>query len=517
MNIVDLLVHQAAERPDAPAIVDAARTITFAELDRESRYLARTLANDGLEPGDVALVFCPMGVPLYVTLTGIFRLGLVAMFVDPAAGRQQIERSCAICPPTVFLGTPKAHLLRLSSTAIRRIPIHRFIGSRPAERLSSQTLQDPSHPCSADAPALLTFTTGSTGDPKAAIRTHGFLLAQHRALNAALQLEPGEIDLTTLPMFVLANLASGVTSLIPDADMRYPGRVDPQPILRQIRQHKPTRTVASPAFLSRLAAGCSARGETLDTLSRVFTGGGPVFPRVLDRLASAAPNARISAVYGSTEAEPIALVDRCDVGAPERRATRQGRGVLAGTPVKSVEVRIIADRWNTPLDAMSESQFQSLLRGPGEPGEIVVAGDHVLAGYVHGRGDRESKFSVDGRCWHRTGDAGYLDATGRLWLLGRCAAAVDGPIGRLYPFSVEAVAEEHPGVERAGLFADRGRRVLVVQLSASGTERTASELREDLAWAALDEIRIVEQIPVDARHNTKIDYARLKGVATTAA
>ena len=78
-----------------------------------------------------------------------------------------------------------------------------------------------------DDEALITFTSGSTGAAKAAVRTHGFLLAQHAVLARDLELQAGEVDLTTLPIFVLANLASGVCSVIPDVDMRAPADADP--------------------------------------------------------------------------------------------------------------------------------------------------------------------------------------------------------------------------------------------------------------------------------------------------
>ena len=78
-----------------------------------------------------------------------------------------------------------------------------------------------------ETPALVTFTSGSTGAPKAAVRTHGFLLEQHRVLAESLRLTPDDLDLTTLPIFVLANLGSGVCSLIPDADLRHPGAIEP--------------------------------------------------------------------------------------------------------------------------------------------------------------------------------------------------------------------------------------------------------------------------------------------------
>src|SRR5262249_2641198 len=111
-------------------------------------------------------------------------------------------------------------------------------------------------PAEPDAPALLTFTSGSTGRPKAALRTHGFLLAQYGSLEKSLQLRPGTRDLTTLPIFVLANLGSGVTSVLPDADLRSPGKIAAGPVLRQMDRQRIQTTAASPAFVERLLDEC---------------------------------------------------------------------------------------------------------------------------------------------------------------------------------------------------------------------------------------------------------------------
>ncbi len=274
MNLAAIASEQARARPDAAAIRAASRgrevAVTFAELERGAARAAVLLKASGLKEGDRVLVFQPMSIELYVALLAIFRLGLVAVFLDPSAGRAHIERCCELAPPAAFIGSRRAQWLRLVSPALRRIP-----RNFPAQRLTGQT--GPTGPtehgagaCDAGAPALLTFTSGSTGEPKAAIRTHGFLLAQHRVLERSIALVPGEIDLTTLPIFGLANLASGVTTLIPDADLRRPGAIDAQPVVGQMLRHCATRAAASPAFFERIATFCESR-RCCSRASRKFT------------------------------------------------------------------------------------------------------------------------------------------------------------------------------------------------------------------------------------------------------
>ena len=125
MNVAEALLAQARVRPHDPAIVAGREgaTVTFAQLEETSARRASLLRGAGLRPGDVTLVFQPVSPDLYATLIAIFRLGAVAMFLDPSGGREDIDRCCALEPPRALIATPKAHLLRLFSSALRRVPL----------------------------------------------------------------------------------------------------------------------------------------------------------------------------------------------------------------------------------------------------------------------------------------------------------------------------------------------------------------------------------------------------------
>ena len=253
MNIAGVLEEQARRFGDRDAIVERQGRISFRELDRAAGSAAGDLARAGVRPGMRALVFSPMSIALYTTMIALFRLRATAVFVDPSAGRERLNRCIAARPSRRLRRRAPGHWLRLTSPAIRAIPIKAAIGGGvPGAAAIARRVSDAAasvEPCDPDTPAIITFTSGSTGEPKAAVRTHGFLIAQHRALVESLELAPGDIDLCTLPIFLLANLASGVTSVIPDADLRAPGAIDPAPVDAQIRATRPTRTVASPAFV----------------------------------------------------------------------------------------------------------------------------------------------------------------------------------------------------------------------------------------------------------------------------
>lgn len=512
MNIATVLEEQARRRGDRLAIIEPGRSVTYAELDAAVGAAAADLASAGIEPGMRALVFSRMSIALYVTMIAMFRRRVTVIFVDPSAGRERLDRCVRRVMPDAFVAIPRVHLLRLASAAVRAIPRKLAIGGRVpfAKRVAhrSSGAGPTIEACTPETPAIITFTSGSTGEPKVAVRSHGFLLAQHRALVESLCLEAGQVDLCTLPIFLLANLASGITSIIPDADLRAPGAIDPRPVLDQIRRLRPDRTVASPALLLRLAARTKREGASLDSFSRIYTGGAPVFTSTLDALADAAPHADVFAVYGSTEAEPIAELDRATISSTDRASMMAGAGLLAGRPVDRVQLRILRDRWGTPVGPLSGAEFMQARLAPREIGEIVVAGDHVLAGYLDGAGDDETKIRAGSEVWHRTGDAGYLDEHGRLWLLGRCSAKAHDTRGVLYPFAVECAASEHPGVARAAFVVHRDRRVLALELRERWSSAPA-ELRRRLDWAHLDSVIVVSRIPVDRRHNGKVDYPAL--------
>lgn len=521
MNIAAAFAAVAADRPAAPAILDVHggrdRIFTFRQLDEAAARVAAQLLAHGIASGDGILVLHRMSLELYVFLMGVFRAGAVGVFLDPSAGRQHIARCCEMFPIRAFFGSPKAQLLRLALRPLRRIPLAFCPAYFPGTALVPAFTGDGPRAEVAAVPesavALVTFTSGSTGEPKAAARSHGFLLAQHRAIASAIGLRCGVVDLTTLPIFVLANLASGVTSVLPDADLRRPGAIDAAPVLAQIERHAIETIGASPALIARLVADCARTGRHLAGVRHVFMGGAPVFPRDLREARKVFPGAEITAVYGSTEAEPMADIALSAISPADFLAMERGDGLLAGLPVSSISLQILRDQWGHAISPLCDSEFRSLCLPAGEVGEIVVSGAHVLPGYLNGAGDAETKFDVAGMRWHRTGDLGRLDSGGRLWLLGRASAKIEDDRGLLYPFAVECAAQQIPGVRRAAVLQVGRRRVLAVELAPPATP---GRILGDLRDAKLDEVRAVRSIPLDKRHNAKIDYVALRRMLSSA-
>lgn len=517
MNIAEILCAQSRERGDLLALIETHRRrdriLSFRALESAGERIAACINREGIGAGDRVLILHPMSSELYAFLIALFRIGAVGVFLDPSAGREYVERCLRIAAPKAFFGSASAHMLRLRIPQLRRIPLAFCSARVPRSTLISLNSDGPGFPAifpaDENTPALITFTSGSTGEPKAALRTHGFLLAQHRALQASLKHRPGTTDLTTLPIFVLANLASGITSVIPDADMRRPGCIAAQPVLRQLERWPITTMAASPAFISRLASECISSQSRIRIVERVCIGGAPVFPEDMRQARDAFPNAEIAAVYGSTEAEPMAEICLASIGQDDFVDMAQGRGLLAGPPVPSIDLCIIRNCHGKAIGQLDEGQFAAMCLGRELVGEIVVSGDHVLTADLHGDGDAETKFRVNDTVWRRTGDLGWMDRAGRLWLMGRAAAAIDDERGALYPFTVECAVRQIPGIRRAAILPVNGRRILAVEAHSAAA---IDLIRSTLAWAHLDEVRFVRAIPMDRRHNSKVDYPALHGL-----
>jgi acyl-CoA synthetase (AMP-forming)/AMP-acid ligase II len=220
-------------------------------------------------------------------------------------------------------------------------------------------------------------------------------------------------------------------------------------------------------------------GASLRHVTKVFTGGGPVFPDLLRRLPCLAPNARISLIYGSSEAEPIAQLALDQIAGDDFQAMTHGVGLLAGAPVEGIRLRI-------------------------EDGEVWVSGPHVVKTYLNPIDDSGSKLRIDGRIWHQTGDAGRLDDRGRLWLLGRHKERV----GKLYPFAVEAAAQRVPGVRNAAFLNVGADAVLVIE--QDGNSSVAFPRAWMSQWSANLRVVKLPQIPMDSRLHSKVDYGRLR-------
>ena len=453
-----------------PALIEKSGLTSFDDLKSQADGLAQIWAKRGIGRGDRVVIAMPVGRNLYAALAALWTLGAVAVLPEPAMGLKGLKTALALDNIRAFCASGPYIALKLLLPDLWRIPLLRA-------RLVNPTGAPIPPKCNADDLALISFTSGSTGTPKAIPRSHAFLMAQQEAVSPLLASDTDEIDLVAFPVFALINLAQGRCSALPNWRMSRLDKLQPDVLAEWIDQTNATRALLPPALCDTLA-----RTDIPAGLHSVFTGGGPVFPDMIDAMHTRKPDLRVVTVYGSTEAEPIAEIDSAEISEEDRAAMQAGAGLLAGPPVAQAQVRI-------------------------EDGEVLVAGPHVNAGYLDPTQDRTTKLNIDGTIWHRTGDAARMDAAGRLWLLGRHGAEVAGPNGPLYPFAIETAARLWAGVRRAALGVKTGAPVLVIEGDASHLAAWTAKAK-DIGIAHV----IHADIPLDQRHRSKVDYTALNRV-----
>lgn len=455
-DLIAAFKDAVAAEGDATAIVEGnGRNVSFNELWQRAEGFAATLANKGIQKGDRALVAMPVGADLYAALAGLWMRGAVAVLPEPALGLKGLRHAVQVTRPKIAITAGAYRLLRLLPE------LWHMTTARPGDTGQFEPLS-----CASDDPALMSFTSGSTGTPKCIVRTHGFLMAQRDAV-APLLTAKGTRDLVAFPVFVLVALADGRTSILPNWNLSGQTNLSGSALRSWIEETQAARALLPPVLCERLA-----ETGVPECLSDVFTGGGPVFPDVMQRLAG---NCRFTAVYGSTEAEPITHVSAHDISQTDMLAMRSGDGLLVGKPVAQIDVRVVDD-------------------------EIWVAGAHVNQSYLDPAHEAGNKVHAEGRIWHRTGDAGRLDEHGRLWLLGRHKARVLFKDNWLYPFQIEVAARCWTGVRRAALVEVSSETLLAVEAD------TVSD------WPVPDgiKVKLVQKIPMDRRHRSKVDLNALK-------
>jgi olefin beta-lactone synthetase len=526
VNVVTHLRDRAAEDPAKIALIqgpfNAERSVTYGELWDHVGRIGGALARSGLKRGDRAIVMIPMSLELYAVLLGVLKIGAVSVFVDPWISLRRIAQFAAFAEPRAFLGIAKSHWLRLFESKLRGLPITVTTGKRwgpiPAGRTLAELLQNEHDPTiaetTADETALITFTSGSSGLPKGADRTHGLLLAQHEALQSEFPYQKSDIDMPMFPIFALNNLAAGRTSIIPEIDFRNIRGVDGAQLMLQIERHGVSTATASPPFFDRLAQAWSQSSKPPKSLRRILTGGAPVDDEQLRLWRATWPETKIQVVYGSTEAEPVAHLDAEERAAASAANTDPAPGYLIGTPTKSLRYRLIrivqgavqlADQgwsaWDVPI---------------GEVGELIVSGAHVCRGYFRRdpNTDHNKIHEPDGTVWHRMGDTAYADRMGRLWLVGRVHSTIQRAGRQHHAQRIERIARDCDQkllqVAAVGVpDVELGERIVLVVRPAIDQVLLRARLAQ--ANEIVDQIIAVEnELPVDPRHNSKIDYTILR-------
>ncbi len=457
-NCVELFVERARERPDAPALwLPGQGVVGFGDLLAIGVRAQRRLRECGVGPGDSVLVAEGLGPTLYGLVIGCLGLGATVLFVEPWMEVARVERAVAAASPRAFVAELMGMLWGLRTRAIRRIP--RWLWTR-SFRSGTTAASLHVEPVDAGQPAMVAFTTGTTGEPKGVVRRHGGLRQQADILTRALGLTGATgSDLCIFANFVLLNLASGRASVVVppkwrDRDLR---ALESLPAALQ-----PRSVTCGPAFLRRIMDR-----PGLECLEHVHVGGALTDVDQFEQAFRRWPEARFIHVYGSTEAEPVAAAD-----ARKAAALSRERGwfqtLHLGTPVPEVRCDM-------------------------NSGGAWVAGPHVCTHYLGNEEEnrRTKRTDAEGRVWHFMGDRVEIDDAG-WWYAGRAGQPAE-------QFRLEQDVYRFLGSSAGFVHDDRPSGL---QWIGEGVRDRAGEIRRQFPqFAGVVEARIVR----DRRHRARID------------
>jgi acyl-CoA synthetase (AMP-forming)/AMP-acid ligase II len=495
--------------------------LSYHDLEGQSNQCASALRRHGVGNGTRVVMMVRPGIEFMTISFALAKLGAIAVFVDPRMGRENVSRCIAEVRPDGFIGSLQAHIARVAlgwardsarlCINVSRVRIPRALNYEEVLRRGRPTRLSDSGLADLDQPAAVVFTSGSTGVPKGVVYTNRMFSAQAALLADHFGIQPGEVDLTTFPLFALFNPALRMTTVFPDIDFTRPGKADPGTIVRCVQTHSATHMFGSPALLDRLAKYGQRTGVKLPTMRRVVVAGAPVSMKTLTALNNLLePEAETQSCYGATEALPMCSISGRHL--LEETQAHPEKGACLGLPIKGTNLAVIK-----VVDGPIQIWSDDLVTKPGEVGELVVSGANVSCTYWNRRENELAKLpGIRGTIFHRTGDLGYIDDRGYLWFCGRKSQRVITLSVTLYTVSCERVFDQHPSVRRSALVGigepPNQRPVLCVELENGSQRKASDQVEHELINLAerYPHLRPIKTIlfhpgfPVDARHNAKI-------------
>ncbi|WP_330460928.1 long-chain fatty acid--CoA ligase [Streptomyces sp. NBC_00820] len=459
LSVAAILAENARRRPDKTALVEGELRLSFGEVWRRSLAQAGALAGLGVRPGDRVALMAPNTAEFPVAYYAITAAGGVVVPVHLLLSAREVEHVLKDSGATLLLVHPaQAETGRAAADALG---VRVVVLDEELEKLAADAEPLPSYETrNADDPAVVFYTSGTTGVPKGAVLSH-FNIVMNATVNAfdANDIRADDIALGALPLFhAFGQTVSLNSTWRAGATLVLLPRFDAARAIELMVKEGVNTFQGVPTMFVALAAAAES-AAALPELRVCVSGGASLPVAVLERF-EAAFGARIYEGYGLSETSPTATVNQPVFG------TRAG---TIGHPLWGVDVEI----------ARADAEDRVELLPPGELGEVVIRGHNVFSGYL-GRPEATAEALVDG--WFRTGDLGVKDEDGFLRIVDRKKDIIIRGGYNVYPREIEEILMRHPGVAQVAVIGLpdelHGEEVCAVVVPAPGTDPDAAGITE---------------------------------------
>ncbi len=484
---IEELLKFAAPWGDRPYVIQGDQVLTYAQTCRVVARKATQLAALGIQPGDRIFLLGWNSPEWIVNFWACLQLGAVPVLANTWWSSVEIANGLAALSPALVLA---------DASAAAKMPAGTRCGPWDLEYGNDAT-GGGSLPLSQgrdeEDVALIIFTSGTSGQPKAVVLSHRALLARlqmtlHITRKLPHQIDRGahDVSLLTGPLFHVGTMQAVLRGVVVgDTLVLAQGRYDPADVLALIERHKVKRWTAVPTMVSRLLDHPDAATRDVSSLKSISIGGAPVHAELMQRIRVGLPSVspRIPTGYGLTENGGQATAAAGSEDIAQLGST--------GRPLPCVEIKF--------------------LEYPGLPdGEILLRSPTQMAGYY---GLQESPIDADG--WLHTGDLGRLDEKGNLWITGRCKDMIIRGGENIAPAAVEGAIMTVAGVNEAVVFGiphpDLGEEVMAIVVGEPGlTEQQVKEqIRAKVASFAIPSRWRFQTQPLATNQTGKVDKAAI--------
>jgi acyl-CoA synthetase (AMP-forming)/AMP-acid ligase II len=428
LRVADVVREHASTRGDVVALRCGTGALTYAELDDRSNRLAQVLLSAGVRTGDRVAHLDRTAPEVVELLFATGKIGAVTVPLNWRLAGAELQTIVADAGCAVLIAGPgyREVAREIAAAVPRRVEVIET-GEDYEGRLESHSGDDPGHRGGANDVAVQMYTSGTTGLPKGVLTTQRNLAAAYLSADVW-SFDSRSISLTPLPMFHIGGIGWAYLGLVNGATTILVSEFDAVEVIDQLERERVTNAVFVPTILQMLAAVPGAAERDFSSLRSIAYGASPITTPVL-RAALRTFRCPLFGVYGLTETTGGVVQLR-----PEDHDADGARQHLlrsAGRPLPWVEMRI-AD----PVGGLD--------CGVDQVGEVWLRAPNVMAGYYNRPTETAAALTPDG--WLRTGDGGYRDEDGYLFLTDRIKDMIVSGGENIYPVEVEEVLAQHPGV-----------------------------------------------------------------------